>query len=300
MAALETAEYGETERLLEENTFRILELPKELRLQIYEYLLVPECIAVFSFDGVGAERTRSEEKITAVDEGPIRFYAKLVDCAVHPAILQTCSQLHAEASHLVYLPTTLELNPSRPGLVEEEVDDLKVHILDAPHLARIRRVSCLRVLLPVSSFTTVIDLAHSLALRNSLADGLLVQDLVVRLPGNSAANEEIMSGLIGAIVQKLEASKITLKAESAYHGFLATLWLQKIDGTWQDRRSLFEVDDMHGESIVSLHVRASGANFEQMRSVANWNTSSPQRRRLSNVPSLLRNSRDRGRCRTEA
>lgn len=97
-------------------TFPFQWLPKELRLEIYEYILKPEYLMITSkwSSGLRAKSITAQMQISGTDE-PV-YYAKGVhdgkeEKTLYPAILRTCNQIHAEAKTILYRPETLILSP---------------------------------------------------------------------------------------------------------------------------------------------------------------------------------------------
>ncbi|KAF2168163.1 hypothetical protein M409DRAFT_21608 [Zasmidium cellare ATCC 36951] len=70
----------------------LLELPEEMRLEIYEYLVKPAEIRILSTGGI--------------------FYKEPSDNELHLAVLQTCRIIWEEASPLLSSPSLLSLQPT--------------------------------------------------------------------------------------------------------------------------------------------------------------------------------------------
>ncbi|KAK3621759.1 hypothetical protein LTR56_009718 [Elasticomyces elasticus] len=85
-----------------------LKIAKELRLQIYGYLLIPNLIYVRTWDQ--PERVG----LPADDAGGIRAFIwgpELCNDPVYPSILRTCQQIYDEAKQTLYSPRELLFNP---------------------------------------------------------------------------------------------------------------------------------------------------------------------------------------------
>ncbi|KAK5688348.1 hypothetical protein LTS10_000326 [Elasticomyces elasticus] len=85
-----------------------LKIAKELRLQIYGYLLIPNTIYIRTWDQ--PERV----DLPADDAGGIRAFISALELCndpVYPSILRTCQQIYDEAKQTLYSPKELLFNP---------------------------------------------------------------------------------------------------------------------------------------------------------------------------------------------
>ncbi|KAK3719714.1 hypothetical protein LTR37_004251 [Vermiconidia calcicola] len=140
-----------------ENRCFFLELPAELRLHIYELLLLPDSIRVFSFDNPSILELPEDVAATT------RFYAE---------VRGSCSQVHDEARILLDEPKTLHLAPSLGGDGGSYGPKLQRQQFSINRLASIRKVSELPLGLPTCIRTLQDDVAHSRVLANHLKGGL--------------------------------------------------------------------------------------------------------------------------------
>ena len=90
-------------------TFNFMGLPKELRLCIYEHLLQPATIEMFSYDSPSVVGMANHEIAKTA------FYASTFGKILTPAILRTCKAVFDEAQATLYAPKVLDLHPSIEG-----------------------------------------------------------------------------------------------------------------------------------------------------------------------------------------
>ncbi|KAK3616731.1 hypothetical protein LTR56_025764 [Elasticomyces elasticus] len=163
-----------------------LELPKELRLQIYE-LLSPHSLSLISYDwpdiaGLSPSEIASTRVKRKIHSDENEHY--------HFSLLQTCRQLYAEAISTLYLPKHLDLYPSR----EEPVTAVAAPPFPAVRLLDLKSLQTLTVFLCTTEETAAEDLAHSQFFIGSLRRTLKVQELVVYLPVNCLGDARLTSG----------------------------------------------------------------------------------------------------------
>ncbi|KAK3706520.1 hypothetical protein LTR37_012730 [Vermiconidia calcicola] len=243
-----------------DNRCFLLELPAELRLHIYELLLLPDSIRVFSFDNPSILDLPEDVAPTA------RFYAEVRGNSVCPQLLRACSQLHDEARILLDEPKALHLAPSLGGDGGSYGPKLQRRQFSINRLASIRKVSELPLGLPTCIRTLQDDVAHSRVLANHLRGGLhtamlfLDIDLYgseeVTLAEGKCAVWEAIEEISGSFLAKIHASRceiaISVEGESV-------LRREKgIDGNWENEDP--EEDDI----VDSVRELLSDGYFERM------------------------------------
>ncbi|KAK4894920.1 hypothetical protein LTR27_007042 [Elasticomyces elasticus] len=132
-----------------------LAMPKELRLQIYEYLLRPDCIQLHSYD---------HELPATV------YYAdmnRILPRSLQPQILRTCRQVVDEAQATLYAPDHLRMKPS---VRRDEFLGMGLFARPFPasRLRQDRSPQTLTMELCTSFETMATDLAHSIGLAELL------------------------------------------------------------------------------------------------------------------------------------
>ncbi|KAK5687876.1 hypothetical protein LTR17_026689 [Elasticomyces elasticus] len=169
----------------------LLELPKELRLQIYEYLLRPECIHLYTYDSptiVGLSqdeiaRTRVYHQFTS-DDPPMDL---------HPHILSVCHQVYDEALASLHKPYTLQIEPSCGGSFHQDLATGKtvLRIFDATRLCNVRILPTLRIRLCTGYTTGIEDIAHSTFFATLLRAVSVVKKLELRTSVGWEEEEEV-------------------------------------------------------------------------------------------------------------
>lgn len=155
--------------------FNFFGLPFELRLCIYEYLLKPAKIDVYSYDHSEYQDEVKEDSKATHPYKPVTFYARWIGPKrLNPAILRTCKTVHAEAWKIPYRPFALTLRPAFQYVPRSE--EHEGHNSDLRTLCRIPRpfgiwgLACVQKLskLELELYTTFStqdeDIAHSEAL----------------------------------------------------------------------------------------------------------------------------------------
>ncbi|KAK4894917.1 hypothetical protein LTR27_007039 [Elasticomyces elasticus] len=158
-----------------------LELPKELRLQIYE-LLTPHSLSLISYDwpyitGLSPSEIASTRVKRKIPEDGDEHY-------------HTCRQVYEEAISTFYLPRHLMLYPA----CDEKTEALAAPPFPAARLLDLKSLQTLTVHLCSTEDTAAEDLAHSQFFIGSLRRILNVQELIVYLPVNCLGDWRLTSG----------------------------------------------------------------------------------------------------------
>ena len=159
-----------------DETFAFLELPKELRLNIYEYLHLAEYLELFSYD------EPSVQHLTGDQLAQSRFYAWSVGKTLDVAILRTCKFMHSEAQNILYSPTTLELSPSVRDTGYKQ--NQPTAIMNATALSQLRQVEELKLNIIVTNPTNLTrseDVVHSRALAKCLHHRVRLQTISLEI-----------------------------------------------------------------------------------------------------------------------
>lgn len=151
-----------------------MDLPLELRLCIYEHLLKPAKIDVYSYDR-SEDHGEANEDSKAAHPYPVTFYARWIGPKrLNPAILRTCKAVNAEAWKIPYRPFALTLRPAFQYVLRSEDcdgynDDVKT-LCRIPRPFNVKGLACLHRLskLELEVYTTLStqdeDIAHAVAL----------------------------------------------------------------------------------------------------------------------------------------
>ena len=144
----------------------ILELPAELRLQIYGFLLSPETIEITSYDEHTFMNTPYDEAART------RYYAHSNGGSLQPQLLNVCRQVYYKALPMLYHPIELQLEPARSAYSRPKFRPFP--------LDRLEYISVLQELyidLVTLIETKLDDVAHSLILAKHLCKDLRVERL---------------------------------------------------------------------------------------------------------------------------
>lgn len=87
----------------------LLEIPKEIRIDIYGYLLKPWKLQARSYTEYSTSGLSEREIVKS------SFYGKVLEKALSPQLLQVCKTIHSEAQHVLAEPCVLALLPSVHG-----------------------------------------------------------------------------------------------------------------------------------------------------------------------------------------
>ncbi|KAK5730625.1 hypothetical protein LTR15_000562 [Elasticomyces elasticus] len=207
-----------------------LALPKELRLQIYEYLLRPDCIQLHSYDH---ETLAADATVYYADMD------RILPRSLHPQILRTCRQVVDEAQATLYAPDHLRLKPA-----VRRYDFLNMNLLARPfpasRLCQNRSLQTLTVKFCTSFATMAADLLHSIGLAE-LLDEKRVRELklVVNdawwLSLNKGLSEEIMVSLEDMIrtwMTTVKAERVRVQAGCGFG--CSRIWCKYGNGEWYE------------------------------------------------------------------
>ncbi|KAK5118562.1 hypothetical protein LTR85_008027 [Meristemomyces frigidus] len=170
-----------------------LELPKELRLQTYELLLMPRKITIRSYD------TPSIAKMSDEEVAKTAFFA-LPPGDLDPQVLRVCHQIHGEAGRLLYSAPYLHLRPSFANFRRR--GKAKDCAIDTTRLQVHRQLEKLRVDLVVTTGTLNEDIRHSQVLRGFYASlrakhmRLSVRDREESSADNNSGLHPTLDGLV--------------------------------------------------------------------------------------------------------
>lgn len=225
-----------------ENRCFFLELPAELRLHIYELLLLPDSIRVFSFDNPSILELPEDVAATT------RFYAE---------VRGSCSQVHDEARILLDEPKTLHLAPSLGGDGGSYGPKLQRQQFSINRLASIRKVSELPLGLPTCIRTLQDDVAHSRVLANHLKGGLHTAMLFLdidlygseelTLAEGKCAVWEAIEEMSGPFLAKIHASRCEIAISVGGESVLRRD--KEIDGNWENEDPEEQDEDDVGKSF---------------------------------------------------
>lgn len=160
----------------------LLELPKELRLEIYELLLKPAELTIRSYDSRAFTGLPDEERAT------IRFYALQPQEGLASQVLRVCRQIYGEARNTLYNPPCLFLRPSFTGTSIKDAKDLPI---DVTLLRTAGTLEKLRIDLTVTPHTAKEDIDHSARLRWLLGRTIDAKQMLVVIHDESEDNGDV-------------------------------------------------------------------------------------------------------------
>ncbi|KAK5118666.1 hypothetical protein LTR85_008131 [Meristemomyces frigidus] len=154
-----------------------LELPKELRLIIYEELLQPDWLILRSYD---SPSIIDEPKSEIAKSRFVRCFDEYARESLPPGVLRTCRQVYEEAESILYKPRTLRLNPSFCSASYSRLaDGLPFDVRALPKICQLQH---LVVDLITAEETSEEDVAHSALLADCFSDTIQVQRLTLNVP----------------------------------------------------------------------------------------------------------------------
>ncbi|KAK5688349.1 hypothetical protein LTS10_000327 [Elasticomyces elasticus] len=216
-----------------------LELPKELRLQIYE-LLSPNCIQLRTYDnptivGLTGHEIATTRIYRMRNEGGVRQAA---DEHYHIGIIYTCRQVYDEARTILKRPQHVVVRPSL-GSTPGELESFAPLYTGIPSICVLQSLAvCLITMVE----TAAEDLAQSQAIISILRPGLKVQNLVLQVVGycrfdDAAFSANIFTSLTAMLTVWLGAGlgvNISVVVEGRWDN--ARSWNGPSGGQWQERR----------------------------------------------------------------
>ncbi|KAK5741809.1 hypothetical protein LTS12_024486 [Elasticomyces elasticus] len=209
-----------------------LALPKELRLQIYEYLMRPDYIQLHSYDQPSAAGIAMEELAQS------RIYCGNLHGLESPQrytqIVRTCRPVNDEAEATLYTPDRLVLDPAvrRFCAGGEHNAALPPQWFNAGKLRSIRSLRSLEVHVCTSSSSRNEDLALSLCFAESLSNVKKTGGFVLHLVDLWHPSCDV--GGMQTIVENLEdLIKIWMPFAKATGSRVKVLWGEGGDPTWR-------------------------------------------------------------------
>lgn len=206
----------------------LLDLPKELRLQIYEELLKPSELELWTWGFTGC-----------ISKSESRCHARPIGKRLFTAILQTCKLIHDEAWVVPYTPASIWYRPrmqSRPPYTSRGAFNLEL-------LKHMRRLDTLELEVITDSAKVEDDKANFLAFASKLHASLKVKrmDLTIRERGCEGLDHDNNRELDAAIEQ-VRLWLVHLSLETA-HCVLAldvnrrhiAVWEKTCGQPWVDR-----------------------------------------------------------------
>ncbi|KAK5730621.1 hypothetical protein LTR15_000558 [Elasticomyces elasticus] len=230
----------------------ILELPKELRLQIYE-LLSPDCIQLRTYDkptvvGLTGHEIATKRIYRMRDEVGVRQAA---DKHYHISIAYTCHQVYDEARTILKRPQHIIVRPSL-GSTPSDGREFAPLYSGVPIICLLQSLT---VCLITMDETAAEDLAQSQAIISILRPGLKVQDLVLQIvdycgSGDAGFAASIFTSLTAMLTVWLEAGlgvNISVVIEERWDTVRS--WNKTSGGQWQERRPGNDVYDLDEQSF---------------------------------------------------
>lgn len=236
---------GNTTLPSDDKPFNFLGLPKELRFNVYDYVLKPCVLRVFSYS-----YRDDDDNIPNLSDPRVAqtgFYGTTREMELCPQLLRTCKTVHEEAGSILYNPTHLELAPSfRWGPPDESERKF-----DATKLTRIRRLDTLEVDLYTISVSKEVDMLHSRALVRCVHPNLAIRKCSLHIRENDEFDHDLDDGVqynLKAIIAVLKTWKGVLKAKN-YDAKITVNLAEDIAGKWcKMAPKEWEEDKMHDDS----------------------------------------------------
>jgi hypothetical protein len=209
-----------------------LELPPELRLHIYSYLVKPETIEIYSFWSGRPyiwdmpEVAASLFHAVTTPSGPMH--------GLDPNILRTCRLIHQEAQPLLYQPVSLHLRPS----IYEDKSKMGEPYFHPSKLRNIRSLSTLQVHLLVLTDSFKEDLEHMRLLMPCLSSKLEVGTLSIHIEdeiGTAAFFDRQEKGMRDTVLAMLAIIGSTVKAKGYQverKDISPWLWEKSFEDSW--------------------------------------------------------------------
>lgn len=171
-------------------------LPKELRLNVYEYLVKPSEIHIKSKD----EPTLSG--LSKQDIAATEFHTKgFNDDSLHLALLRTCRMIYNEALPILTRPSILVMHPSAPESADDDDDG---PVVDASWLPQLHLLDTLRLTLGTVPNIVTEDLQHSQFLANCLGGKFRLKSLelvIDEYPALESSDAEIHTTKLDDLAQ---------------------------------------------------------------------------------------------------
>jgi hypothetical protein len=243
--------------------FEFLSLSTELRLCIYECLLKPANINIYSYD---LSQERDEDADTGSDT---IFYARWVG-PKRPcwAILITCKAVYKEANTLLYRPSTLTLRPAFQYFPEHHEREDSVGTLshrqrffNISNLGWIQQLARLDLEIFTTEQTKDEDLAHSAALIKSFGTKVRIGTLSVKIFDrffrcyNSDYHEvehDTAFRLIEMWSKILDPKELRVLVGDK--GDCVMVWYRKEDGSWTEQSLLEPPEVLTGKLKAAARV----------------------------------------------
>ena len=243
----------------EEKVFNFLGLPKDLRLEIYEYLLVPRQSSFYKFEGDGKNENMYLTGFHANVEssGNTQFYECSRHNELHPQILQSCQAIYKEAEDLLYRPEVLELSPSRRFFSSH----FRPHVIDDETFSRLHQVEMLVLFLDVGYSKGHTDIRHSQALAKALHRDMGMHTANIRITAlsdceTSASHNSLASAYTGMIYTWADLLKTFARISFFIQIGGIYVDLSKIGDVWEEKGvsdGLNDSDDEGGKALRLQH-----------------------------------------------
>lgn len=250
-----------------------LVIPKELRIEIYGYLLKPWKLQARSYTEYSTSGLSEREIVKS------SFYGKVLEKALNPQLLQVCKTIHSEAQHVLAEPCVLALLPSVHGGPPRHKHERPIDI------SLFSSARCIRLIeLRVTSLprTAADDFTYSQILAKQFNTNLQVQklhltvdDIVTDDPwegleatSNATRLHDIRQLLeIWSKLQPLKSFIFSLEIVGVERG-LHWQWVldRKSTEDWQQERGLInDHDGMAGSCRHDVNLADYCADYEEDR-----------------------------------
>ncbi|KAK3621753.1 hypothetical protein LTR56_009712 [Elasticomyces elasticus] len=153
-----------------------LDLPQEIRLDVYDYLLQPDYIDLET-EGNPTLVGLSNEDIARTRV--YHTYFSRGTQALHPQVLRTCSQIYDEAVATLYKPRKLEIVPSDTRMKPAGYPPL--HKFCTARLRDILILPTLEITVLTTAHTLAEDALHSAFFTAILRPGAVVKKLILHI-----------------------------------------------------------------------------------------------------------------------
>ena len=252
-----------TKMLCSLKPFEFFSLSTELRLCIYEYLLKPTNINIYSYD---LSQEIDEE---AEESSDTTFYARWVGPKrPHLAILMTCKAVYKEAHMILYRPSTLTLRPAFQYFPEHHEPEDSVgslsprqRVFKISNLGWIQQLARLDLEIFTTEQTQIEDLAHSAALIKSFGSSIRIRTLSLKIFDRffrcyNSDDHEVEHDTALRLIEMW--SKILnpkeLRVLVGDKGDCVMVWRRTEDGSWSEQ-SLLEPPEVLTGNLRSAAMR---------------------------------------------
>ena len=231
--------------------FNFLGLPKELRLNVYDYTLRPHTLRIYSYERDSVQDDTNDQLARTV------FWTEPSTMEVWPQLLRTCKVIHDEAENILFSPSNLDLCPSFAEGGPDENDAL----FDATKLFRIHRLEQLKLELIATARSRTEDVMHSRILKECISPGATIGKVVVRIrdthsneyiPGENRPNLNAMLEVLNTWNGVLKSANYEVLVIADDDVEIEAGWSKTGNGPWEAHKPAGECYTYQSECLYKL------------------------------------------------